>query len=317
MTPLNGYRNTTAAWVAQPPKPATAPPAPLTIERLLQTIEDLPAMPEVATKVTRLVDDPHVSAADIARLVSRDQALTARMLRLANSAFYGVSRHIGTVGEAVVILGFRTIKSLTLAASLYPALNGELRGYALGRGELWRHSIACAIGAEAIAKRVGATAPQVGPVRADEAFVAGLLHDIGKMALSVHLQDYLSHARERAVAEGVSFLEAERGVLGFDHARAGAAMAEKWNLPPSLVDAIACHHDPLAAQHGNIGLACVAHMANALCLTLGIGVGGDGLLAALRPEALDALGIGAQPEELVEMYLEALQTAGPAFEFDK
>ena len=292
MTTLNGYRST-----ATPPPQS---PKPLTTERLLQSVEDLPSLPDVALKVTRLVEDPNVNAVAIERVVSTDQALTARVLRLANSAFYGVSRRIGTVREAVVILGFRTIKTLTLAACLYPALTGELRGYGLGRGELWRHSIACAISAQALARQVGSTAPHVGPVSPDEAFVAGLLHDIGKMVLSIHLKEYLGQTRDRALAEGISFLAAERAILGVDHAQAGAAIAEKWNLPAALVDAIACHHDPLAAQHGNIGLACVAHVADALCLSLGIGVGGDGLLAALQSEALDAL-----------------RLAGPTFDFDK
>jgi putative nucleotidyltransferase with HDIG domain len=309
MTPLNGYRNAGTA-------PA-APLKPLTIERLLQSVNDLPSLPEVALKVTRLVEDPSVSAAAIGRVVSTDQALTARVLRLANSAFYGVSRRIGTVQEAVVVLGFRTIKTLTLAASLYPALSGEVRGYALERGDLWRHSIACAVGAQALAKEMGSTAPRVGPVTPDEAFVAGLLHDIGKMVLSVHLKEYFGQTRDRALADNVPFLLAERAILGIDHAQAGAAMAERWNLPAALVDAIACHHDPLGAQHGNVGLACVTHVADALCLTLGIGVGGDGLLFSLRSEALDALGIAARPDELTDTFLEALRMAGPALDFDK
>lgn len=308
MTPTTTPRLT----VAQPL------PLPLTRERLLESIETLPALPEVALKVTRLVDDPGVGASEIGRVISTDQVLTARVLRLANSAFYGVSRRIGTVQEAVLILGMRTIKTLTLAASMYPTLQREVRGYSLGKNDLWRHSIACALCAQTLAKKAQPQAvSQLGPVTPDEAFVAGLLHDIGKMALSVHLGPRFTLVRDRALTEKIPFLEAERAVLGLDHAQAGAAMAEKWNLPASLADAIACHHNPLGAQHGNVGLACTTNIADGLCLSLGIGVGGDGLLSSLQTEAVEALGLSGRLDEVADEFLAALQDAESLFEFDR
>ena len=297
--------------------PVPAAPKPLTLERLLATVDDLPALPEVAMKVSRMAEDPSASAQAIGRVISTDQALTARVLRLANSAFYGVSRRISTVQEAIVILGLRTVKSLTMAASVYPVLGREARGYALGKGELWRHSISCAIFAQTLARQMKPSGPQVGFVTPDEAFVAGLLHDIGKMVLSLHLNERFDEVRDYALSEKVSFLDAERKILGFDHAQAGAALAEKWNLPASLTDTIACHHDPMSAQPGHIGLACAAHIADAHCVMMGIGIGGDGLLSPLHPEAMRAVGITDDGQAVIEKFLNALKLAGPAFDFEK
>lgn len=284
----------------------------------MAAVEDLPALPDVAMKVIRLADDPNASALALGRVIGTDQGLTARVLRMANSAFYGVSRRIGTVQEGVVVLGMRTIKVLTLAASVYPVLSRPNNGYSLGRGELWRHSVACGLGAQVLAKHAKPAAPHIGSVTPDEAFVAGLLHDIGKMVIGSLLAGYFEQARALALAENMAFADAERALLGFDHAQAGAAIGEKWNLPAPLVDAIACHHHPLQAQHGNIGLACVAHVADALSLTLGIGVGGDGLLFALQPAALEALSLTtAQLDELAGVVVEALREAGSSFDFEK
>ena len=298
--------------------PAVNVAAPmLTLERLLHSVVDLPSLSEVAVRVARMADDPDVSADSVGRVVATDQALTARVLRMANSAYYGVARRVSTVPEAVMILGLRTIRTLTMAASIYPMVSRGLPGYALGRGDLWRHSIGAALCAQALARRARPTSHVIGPVVADEAFVAGLLHDIGKMALSIHLKDHLGTTRQKALADNVPFVVAERAVLGFDHAQAGAAMSEKWNLPASLVQAIAFHHDPLRASHGNVGLACVTHLADAMCLILGVGVGGDGLLSTLHMEAAEALGLADDLDEVTASCLDTLRLAGLAFDFEK
>jgi len=256
---------------------------PEKLQQLVQTIRDLPALPEVVVRVMRMADDPRSDAQSIARVIATDQAMTARVLKLANSAFYGLPRRVSTLSEAVVILGFRTIKNLAIAASTFELLNREIAGYWLQRGELWRHSLACAIGAQLIAQRVRL------PVT-EEAFVAGLLHDIGKVAINLFVREQYEQIMERALQDRIPFVEAEQAVLGFNHAMAGALIAEKWNLPPSLVAVIQYHHQP-SHTPGAEGIVFAVHLADILSITLGIGIGGDGLYYTLEEGTLERFGL--------------------------
>jgi len=209
--------------------------------------------------------------------------MAARVLKLANSAFYGLPRRVSTLSEAVVILGFRTIKNLAIAASTFELLNREIAGYWLQRGELWRHSLACAIGAQLIARRVRL------PV-SEEAFVAGLLHDIGKVAINLFVREQFDQIMERALQDRIPFVEAEQAVLGFNHAMAGGLIAEKWNLPPLLVSVIKYHHQPSSAPEKE-PMISVVHLADLLSITMGMGIGGDGLYYVLEEGTLAMFGL--------------------------
>lgn len=272
------------------------------LQQLVQTIRDLPALPEVVVRVMRLAEDPRSNAQSIARVIATDQAMAARVLKLANSAFYGLPRRVSTLSEAVVILGFRTIKNLAIAASTFELLNREIAGYWLQHGELWRHSLACAIGAQLIAQRV--RLPVV-----EEAFVAGLLHDIGKVAINLFVREQFDQIMERALRDRIPFVEAEQAVLGFNHAIAGALIAEKWNLPPLLVSVIRYHHQPSQMPDPET-LVSVVHLADILSITLGIGIGGDGLYYTLEDGtvamfALEQSDIDALCEQIVDQMAQA------------
>jgi putative nucleotidyltransferase with HDIG domain len=276
--------------------------APEKLQQLVQAIRDLPALPEVVVRVMRMADDPRSDAQSIARVIATDQAMAARVLKLANSAFYGLPRRVSTLSEAVVILGFRTIKNLAIAASTFELLNREIAGYWLQRGELWRHSLACAIGAQLIAQRARL------PV-AEEAFVSGLLHDIGKVAINLFVREQYEQIIERALQDRIPFVEAEQAVLGFNHALAGALIAEKWNLPPSLVAVIQYHHQPSQAP-GAEAMVFVVHLADILSITLGIGIGGDGLYYTLEEGTLVKFGLQqADIDELCEQIVEQMARA--------
>lgn len=277
------------------------------LQQLVQNIRDLPALPEVVVRVMRMAEDPRSDAQSIARVIATDQAMAARVLKLANSAFYGLPRRVGTLSEAVVILGLRTVKNLAIAASTFELLNREIAGYWLQRGELWRHSLACAIGAQLIAQRARVSV-------AEEAFVAGLLHDIGKVAINLFVREQFDQIMDKAIQEQIPFVEAEQAILGFNHSMAGALIAEKWNLPPSLVAVIRHHHQPSQASEAGV-LVSVVHLADVLSITLGIGIGGDGLYYTLEESAMAMVGL--QPSDTDELCSQIVDRMAQAADMQK
>lgn len=274
------------------------------LDSLVRQVRDLPAMPDLAFKVMRMVDDPAISANDVARVLSADQAMTARLLKLANSAFYGASRRIGTVTEAVVLLGMRTVRNMTVALKCQDLLIAPLPGYALQQGDLWRHSFCCAYAAQCLAKRSGYRI-------VEEAFVGGLLHDIGKVVLNIYMQAEFACVAEMAASGEVAFMDAERAVLGFDHAEAGARILEKWNLPAPLVGCVRYHHTPLE-QPTPTPLTSLVHLADVLCLMLGVGLGADGLNYPLQPGTLELLDLKESDFEDVTNHVSAAMSQSDA-----
>jgi putative nucleotidyltransferase with HDIG domain len=252
-----------------------------TLEEMVEKTSDLPSIPAATLAVMREAESPTGSAHSVARCLMQDQALTTRVLRLANSAFYGLSRQVVEIPEAVVVLGMRTIRNLCLLASTYPWMNKPLAGYDLPAGALWAHSFGVGVGAQLVAQRTGQQ-------RADLAFTAGLLHNIGKVVINLWIDRKLAHLHALALEENLTFDEAERRVLGYDHAEVGAHLAEQWNLPKILVEAIRFHHAPNAADNR---LVDSVHVADLLVTSLGIGTGGDGLRYEFAEESLERLGL--------------------------
>jgi putative nucleotidyltransferase with HDIG domain len=259
----------------------------LSLDDVVGRIADLPSLPATLVQVIDDCDDPDVTAGQLAQRILRDQHLTASILRLANSAVYGWSARITTVTDAVVLLGFPTIKSLAISSHTHRLLAGELDGYGMAKGELWRHSAAVAV----LARRLAVEA-RLTPV--EEAFVAGLLHDLGKTVLSAYLREDFEETMAVVQRERVSFAEAERRVVGFDHAELGARVAQAWNFPAPLVEAIRLHHAPAEAVI-KPRLAQVVHLADAIALMLGVGLGADGLSYPIDSRTLAALGYDDVP----------------------
>lgn len=256
---------------------------PIVLDKLIARVEDLPALPEVVDEVIRLTESPDSTPQDLNRVISRDQSLTARVLRLANSAYYGFARRISTVTDAVILLGFNTVRNLVMAASVHRVLDREVPGYELARGELWQHSLTAAMTARLLAR-------QARYRQHEQAFVAGLLHDIGKVVLSYYVAEAYQELLRRVNEDGVPFMQAEAEIFGFDHAEVGSLVAKKWNLPEELVEAIANHHQPQEAKV-NPRLTAITHLADAGALMLGLGVGADGLMYPVHEECLATLGL--------------------------
>ncbi|KUG04683.1 hd domain protein [hydrocarbon metagenome] len=251
------------------------------LESVVQSVNELPSLPQVVLEVMRLTRDPNTSARELNDVICQDQAITANMLRLANSAYYGFPRLIGTVGEAVVLLGFQTVRSIILTAAMGDTLSKEVKAYSLEKGELWKHSIGVATAGRMIAKRTGYKYQ-------DLAYTAGLLHDVGKIVLADYLEKYCSEVMEKVNSDEVSFADAEFEILGIDHAQTGGEVAKKWNFPAEIVEAINFHHTPdLAVQDPK--LTAITHVADIMCTGIGIGIGIDGLLYQASGHAVGIL----------------------------
>jgi len=236
---------------------------------ILSTISSIPAMPTVIVKIRKLLSDPDVSFMELAQTIKYDPGLTANILRLTNSAYFGFSKSVNTVQQGVVRLGTKRIFELAVAAAVAPMTQKEVKGYDLSPGKLWEHSVAVAIGAEQLALALDIKAP-------DYTFTAGLLHDIGKIVLGTFVEVDAAPIMELSLQKDVSFDEAEKQVLGIDHAEAGAILLEKWNLPEGIVNVDRWHHRPDQFQ-GDMLVLDLVHVADVLAMMSGLGVGQDGL----------------------------------------
>ena len=211
-------------------------------------------LPVAAGRVIVLANDPNSSTKEICEAIRGDPSLTARILRVVNSPYYGFHRRISTVAQAAVILGTSEILGLVLGSSAVHALSAHDRKSA-EREAFWRHSACAAVAAKIAAAQFRYRVSGV-------AFVAGLLHDAGKLVLSQQFPDEFRQAEERAAAGGMPLAAAEREVFGADHALVGGALAGRWALPEELVQAIAFHHDPAHAAEAHALLVDVVHVAD-------------------------------------------------------
>lgn len=258
------------------------------IDDVTAAIARVPSMSHAVQAVMEACDRPDTGAVDIARSVMADQGLTANVLKLANSAAYGHRRRVTTVSDAVVIMGMSAVKSLAISAHTSELLNRALPGYALGRGELWRHSLNVAFICRAIARDPGAQARE-------EAFVAGLLHDMGKVLLSGFLGEDFDTLTRAAHETRSPLNECERDLLGFDHADLGARLTHEWRFPGRLVEAIGVHHHPDDARLAP-GLAACVSTADAVAHALAAGIGPADVPHMVDESWLDELALA--PHEL-------------------
>lgn len=245
-----------------------APSAPL--GRYLRIVEDLrqlPALPAIVSKLISVVNSPETSAQDAAELIEKDPALTSKVLKLANSAFYGMPRSISSVSSAVVILGFNTLKSLVLGASvvnLFPAKGGSS---AFDRVRFWKHSIICGMAASAMAQNIISTAfidPQ-------SAFCAGIMHDIGKLIFELFTAADYAKVCARSKERNIPLVDSEASILGISHSDIGSILADKWALPIELEQSIVYHHKPDAAQKAG-PIVTLVHLADLIAHELNCGL---------------------------------------------
>jgi putative nucleotidyltransferase with HDIG domain len=258
---------------------------------------NLPPMPQVVIKAHEVMSNPGAGLKELAKVIATDQAISIRILRLANSAYYGLSGKVTSIGQAVVLLGEKRLGEIMIMAGSLSLLGKTLRGYGMDSETFWQHSLGVAVAAKLIAK-------QKAPDLENEAFLAGLIHDAGKIMLNdpVHEKkqvfDALLEGGER------NLVEVEKEVFGFDHGEMGAEVCKKWEIPESLTTAICYHHDPANSQDKL--LTYIVHVADALVVNAGLGARSPEDRREVNGRAQSSLGI--KEEELEALTPKVLQT---------
>lgn len=239
----------------------------LTIDAIIEAIDHLKPISDIAGKVMSLLDDPDCGMSDLSDIIRHEPSLTANVLKLANSAYFGLPEKIEDARQAIVFLGMNQVIDLVLMVSCSPVLRGSHKGYGLDQGELWKRAVAAAI----LANDLTAVS---GHSRSSLTFTAALLRDIGKVVVDQHVESAAEQIMERVRTQGIDFMAAERQVLGVDHAQVGAMVAHAWHLPMTLQCVIRHHHAPFETD-GCFEAAALVHLADRLCRQMNIGVGID------------------------------------------
>jgi putative nucleotidyltransferase with HDIG domain len=260
------------------------------IEEILACVEAFPSMPGAAARLLSMLDDPEISADQIEDVLRYDPGLTAGVLRLANSSYFGFAQRIGSLRQAIVTLGSKQLVQMVMATCMSTIMNQNVQGYDMGAGDLWRHAIAAAVISEGLVRTLKITADE-------ELFTAALLHDVGKLVLGSFVKDGYA---EMAAGDGSGeeFQAAEKRILGVDHAEIGARILEAWSFPSRIITAVRFHHRPDEAEPTDKMIDLV-HVANVLCRMIGVGIGKDGLQYAPSPGAVQRLGLKAAHLEKV------------------
>lgn len=267
--------------------------------------ENLPVLPQVATVVLRLADDPNASARNLEKLIERDPALAAKTLRVANSSYYGLS-NVATVARAISILGMNTIRSLVISVSYQQMISGRVSAKHFDKVAFWSHSLAVATAARILGKM------QI-PEKAEELYIAGMTHDVGYLVLDRFYPAELDEAIQMAQAEGISVCEAENKLYGFDHGVVGGLLAQKWGLPKPLEDAIRYHHR-VTEDGENQLLSAIISTADFLAHQNGLTNSSPPDAVKQDPVAAEKLGLPEQQLHVVsEVMMQEVQKAQTAF----
>ncbi|MFW5775404.1 MAG: HDOD domain-containing protein [Chitinivibrionales bacterium] len=259
--------------------------------RVIEQIDRLPSLPSIATKLIEVVNSPDSSAEDAAELIQNDPGLTTKIIRLANSAFYGMPRSVSSVSSAVVILGFNTLRSVALSAAIMRMFDSAHASFDYAR--FWRHSVVCAMNAKSIAKK-NLRLIMMDP---EGAFCMGILHDIGKLIFAHFFADDYRLVQKHADSNQMSILQAEQEIIGVTHTQIGSTLADKWALPIEVEKVLVHHHQPEQAQMA-CELVSLVHVADYLCHQIGVDVFKSQDRVPVSKKSLEIVGIG--DEEVAE-----------------
>ena len=262
----------------------------MTPQELVTGVVRLVSLPEVCIRVNEMMDDPMVNATDIGKIIAQDASLTARLLKIVNSAFYGFQARIDTVSRAVTVIGLRELRGLVLAASAVESFS-KLPNDVLNLVNFWRHSVYCGVIAQLLAQRCDV-------LHSERLFIAGLLHDIGKLVISNKMVKESREVIKRVEAKKALDFEVEQAILGFDHAEVGGELLSEWNMPESLCNSVKYHHRPQAAMEPSIEI-CIVHIANIMTIRAEHGVDENMVAPAIEAIALEMTGLTEEDFESV------------------
>lgn len=263
------------------------------VDKAVATIGDIATLPEVTIRIIEVVEDHKSTARDLHEIIKNDPALSVKILKVVNSAFYGLPGQVASVDRAIILLGLSAVKNIAIAASIARLFKGRRISRHFSAADLWRHSVAVAVAAHSIVK----VSPH--PVMANEVFVAGMIHDIGTLVERQAFPDRFAEVVDRSMETGRDLLECEREIIGADHQAFGVGLTTKWKFPRHLRAAVGFHHNPedLSAELRNI--ATLIRLADVLCCQEEIGFYLTNRDGAITEEMLDALSITeAQVEEI-------------------
>lgn len=266
----------------------------MNLNDFLHKVKDLPTISAVANEINTRDRNDSLTVNSLGQIIIRDPALTANVLKLANSPFYGMAREITNLERAVTILGFDAIKNMALTISVFHVFKKQ-GGHLLNLEDLWHHSLGVALAAKQLALHSPILA--VDKAMPEQAFICGLMHDIGKIAFARNLPDEMAEILQQTRSGSIAQHEIEKNILGFNHQRAGQAMAAAWNFPEDYQTVIRLHHTPSAAVIGEPKLAALVmavYLGNNLAKTLHLGESTDQHLTAVTPEDLSNLKIDEQ-----------------------
>ncbi len=259
-------------------------------KEILDNIKSLPAMNTTTKKIMAILGSTNVEISEVVKIIEYDPALTSNVLKLVNSAYFGLQSEVTSIKQAVVLLGLNQIYRIVIAVSFSSLMNKPIAGYELPSGALWKHCVATAIASETIAQMLKNS-------DADVLFTAALLHDIGKIALSTFVDEYYNLIEEESRKIGESFEIIERKVLGIDHAEAGAIILKNWGIPEGLYSPVRWHHSPDDCTPAVT--VDIVHVADSLCLTGGLGIGREGLQYRPSIKVMKRLSLKTETMEMI------------------
>lgn len=269
------------------------------VDKAMADVSHIATLPEITLQIIKIVEDPDSTANDLHKIISNDPALCARVLKVVNSAFYGLPGQIGSINRAIVLLGLNAVKNVAIAASLAKLFRGGQLCPEFSAKELWKHSLSVAAGVKLISDKAAIDTP-------DEAFLVGLVHDIGIMVEMQAMRTKLIEVFEYRAANSVTFLEAERQIIGATHQEFGSALCEKWKFPSTFSSVTGYHHNPTELGKELRTLTNIVHVADWMSAKLELGFNDDDQRGELDPTILEEIKL--TPEALNQV-LEELPEA--------